>query len=107
MSQLFTLGMLNREGMKALNAGRGEDAMFKLIQADRIARQLKSPLHEAKVRNNIGLVHQLAGNCEEAIACFKVAEQSAIKGAGYGNRLHKAISRNLSRLESHIQSKAA
>ncbi len=100
MSELMILGMLNREGMKAFNAGRSDDAMFHLIQADRLARSMKSPLHEAKVRNNIGLVHQGDGKAEEARACFRLAAMHAVKGAGEGNVLHKTIIRNLDRLEA-------
>lgn len=107
MSRLKKLGMLNREGMKSINAGRVEDALFQLVQADSIARDLKSPLHEAKVRNNIGLVHQVAGKTDEALACFRMAEKYAIKGAGEGNTLHKIITRNLSRLEQAAGSRAA
>lgn len=99
MTRLKKLGMLNREGMTSFNAGKVADAMFQLIQADRLARDMKSPLHEAKVRNNIGLVHQATGRCDEAKACFRLAEQSAIKGAGKHTQLHKTIVRNLTRLE--------
>ncbi|BCS88485.1 tetratricopeptide repeat protein [Pseudodesulfovibrio sediminis] len=107
MSQLHQLGMLNREGMKAFNDGRSDDALFQLIQADRLAKSMDMPLHEAKVRNNIGLVHQGSGNIEEALACFRLAANFAVEGAGDGNVLHKAIVRNLTRLESTLESKAA
>jgi len=107
MSRLKKLGMLNREGMKAVNGGRVDDAMFQLIQADRIARDMESPLHEAKVRNNIGLIHQVSGKFDEAFACFRLAEKSAIKGAGKGNMLHKIIARNLTRLEQVAGAEAA
>lgn len=99
MSRLEKMGVLNREGMRLFNAGRIDDALSQLIQADRIARDLKSPLHEAKVRNNIGLVHQVDGNTEEALACFRLASRSAALGGGKGTTLHKIISRNLTRLE--------
>lgn len=99
MSRLKKLGQLNRDGMNALNCGKMDDAMFQLIQADRLARDMESPLHEAKVRNNIGLVHQAAGRNEEAMACFRLARQSAIAGAGVKTQLRKIIDRNLSRLE--------
>lgn len=107
MSRLKKLGMLNREGMKAANAGKVDDAMFQLLQADRIARDMKSPLHEAKVRNNIGLIHQVSGKIDEALACFRLAEKSAIQGAGDGNKLHKIIARNLTRLELVAGARAA
>ncbi len=107
MSRLKKLGLLNREGMTAFNAGKVDDAMFQLIQADRIARDLKSPLHEAKVRNNIGLVHQVTGKTDEALACFRLAAHSAVKGAGEGTQLHKIIVRNLTRLEQVTEGRAA
>lgn len=99
MTRLRKLGILNREGMKAFNEGKVDNAMFQLLQANRLAMDMKSPLHEAKVRNNIGLVHQGTGNAEEARACFRLAARSAVKGAGEGNKLHKIIARNLNRLE--------
>jgi len=107
MSRLKKLGLLNREGMKACNAGRNEDALFQLTQAGDIASSMKSPLHEAKVRNNIGLVHQMSGNIDEALACFRLAERSAVVGAGAGTVLHKTIARNLIRLESVVEGRAA
>lgn len=107
MSSLKKLGQLNREGMKSFNDGRMDDALFQLMQADHIARSMQSPLHEAKVRNNIGLVHQMAGEPEAAKACFSVAEDLAIRGAGEGNTLHKVITRNMNRLEQAFESKAA
>lgn len=99
MSNLQRLGLLNREAMKAFNRGNVEDAMFQLIQAGRLAHQMKSPLHEAKIRNNIGLVYQGSGNVEEARVSFRLAQKSAISGAGKDNFLHKVITRNLRRLE--------
>lgn len=105
MSRLKKLGLLNREGMKSFNKGNVDNAMFQLLQASRIARDLASPLHEAKVRNNIGLVHQESGNSEEAMVCFRLAEKSAIQGAGKGNMLHKIIARNMTRLERAVESR--
>lgn len=106
MSRLKKLGLLNREGMTALNAGKVDNAMFQLMQADILARDMKSPLHQAKVRNNIGLVHQASGRTDEALACFRLAERSAVDAAGKHTQLHKIIVRNLTRLE-RIEGKAA
>ncbi|MBG0790721.1 MAG: tetratricopeptide repeat protein [Desulfovibrionaceae bacterium] len=107
MSRLKMVGMLNRAGMKSFNEGRTADALFQLVQADRLARSMKSPLQQAKVRNNIGLVHQGVGNHEEALACFRLAARNAVKGAGEGNVLHKAIVRNMARLEDGKAEQAA
>ena len=100
MSRLKQLGILNRAGMVAFNEGRTDDALFQLVQANRLAQAMGSPLHEAKVRNNIGLVHQGVGSHDEAMSYFRLAALSAVRGAGSGNVLHKAILRNLNRLEA-------
>jgi hypothetical protein len=107
MSQLKKIGMLNRAGMDACNAGHTEDALFQLTRAEEMARRLKSPLHEAKVRNNIGLVHQMAGNREEALVCFRLAERRAAEGGGQGNPLQRIITRNLDRLQRTVVEEAA
>ena len=107
MTRLRKLGMLNRAGMDSFNRGRMEDALFQLIQADQLAQSLESPLHQAKVRNNIGLVHQGAGDHEKAMACFRLAERNAVKVAGEGNVLHKAIIRNMAQLEADSAGQAA
>jgi hypothetical protein len=107
MSRLKKLGLLNREGMKACNAGRNDDALFQLTQAGQLASSMKSPLHEAKVRNNIGLVHQISGNMDEALICFRLAEKSAVEGAGTGTSLHATIVRNLSKLKNAAGDRAA
>ncbi|NDV20415.1 tetratricopeptide repeat protein [Pseudodesulfovibrio sp. JC047] len=100
MSLLRQLGLFNREGMKACNDGKMANALFQLVQADRLAKEMGSVLHEAKVRNNMGLVHQVSGKTEEALACFELAAHRAVEGAGVGNSLHKAIVRNMTKLTS-------
>ena len=106
MSLLRKLGMLNRQGMKAFNSGKNDDALFQLVQAERLARSMKSPLHEAKVRNNIGLIHQETGNVEAAMVSFRVAAEQAALGAGPGTNLHKTIRRNLTRLQAALYAEA-
>jgi len=98
MHQLKKIGCLNREGMAACNAGRTRDALTHLDEAGRLARDLGSLLHVAKVQNNLGLVHQVAGNYDEAAACFRQAERLAVEQAGDGNPLHRVIARNMARL---------
>lgn len=107
MSTLKKLGILNREGMRACNEGRPGDALFQLTQADRIARCMDSPLHEAKVRNNMGLVYQMAGKFEEARVSFQIAASRAVEGAGDGNCLHRVITRNLDSLIASAKGRAA
>ena len=107
MSHLQKIGLLNREGMKSFNAGKLDDAMFQLIQADHIAQDMKSPLHKAKIRNNMGLVHQGLGNVSEAIVCFRLAEKYVVEGAGSSNKLYETVTRNRTRLVQSAEAQAA
>ncbi|WP_243544183.1 tetratricopeptide repeat protein [Pseudodesulfovibrio tunisiensis] len=97
MGQLRTLGMLNREGMSACHEGRMETALFQLDQARSMAQAMKLPLHEAKIRNNMGLVHQLSGRTSEARACFILALKATGREAP-DSVLHRVIRTNLDRL---------
>jgi len=99
MHQLKKIGLLNREGMDAFNDGRTDVALNRLLEAWGLARELGQPLHEAKVGNNIGLVHQAAGRHHEAETCFREAARIAVERAGAGNILHRTIARNLARLD--------
>jgi len=107
MSELHQLGLLNREGMKAFNNGNIPCAMFQLAQAERLAQYMNSPLHQAKIRNNIGLIHQATGNTAEALACYRLAARSAMVGAGDGSKLQRIIERNLAKLEAEVVERAA
>lgn len=107
MSNLKKLGTLNREGMRACNEGRPGDALFQLTQADSLARAMNSPLHEAKVRNNMALVYQMSGKYEEARVSFRIAAGRAVEGGGEGNVLHRVIMRNLDSLTVLIEGRAA
>lgn len=107
MHQLKEIGRLNREGMAACNEGRIQDALKRLDEAGRMARALDHPLHEAKVRNNLGLVQQVAGRFAEAEASFRHAARIAVEQAGSGNILHRTIVRNMVRLEDARTSREA
>lgn len=99
MNLLRQFGILNRQGMNAFNEGKPGDALFQLMQAAQLAHQMKSVLHEAKVHNNMALVHQGSGDNDKALVSFKKAEELAIEGAGEGNVLHRTIARNMAKLE--------
>lgn len=107
MNRLLQLGHFNRTAMRAGNDGRVEDALFQLAQAETIARTMETPLHNAKVRNNMGLVNLMAGRLDEAQACFERAEDLAVAGAGEGNVLHRAIRRNMDQVREAKRERAA
>lgn len=107
MSELRQLGILNKEGMKAFNRGNFASALFQLAQAERLAHYLNSALHQAKVRNNMALIHQANGDMSEALSCYRLAARSAMVGAGDGSKLQRTIERNMERLESEVLERAA
>ena len=108
MTAMERLNHLNAEGMQACNKGRMDEAFSLLLQADRIAHEVQAPLNQARVRNNIGLLHQVDGNGEEALACFRLAHHTAAGcGGETGEKLAKIIHRNLNRLETALGAKAA
>lgn len=95
MKEAMDLGILNREGMKALARGEHENALFLLHQALARANCFKSKLNEAKVRNNIGLATLLSGNSREAKKQFEQALHIVEQSVGMDNHLYRRIAGNL------------
>ena len=94
MCAVKDVGALSRSGMSAFQAGQVGNAEFLLHQALMKAKQLKSPVLEAKILNNIGLVASLTGKKEkasEALSCaLATLEQRVTSGS-----LHTIICKNL------------
>lgn len=107
MSALQSLGMLNREGMKACNQGKFEDALFKLNQALDIAEKTERHIQHVIVKNNMGLVYQLMGKPDQAKACFKLALQEAEAHMPLDSQPAKKIKQNLEALPGQTTPKAA
>ncbi len=95
MKPAMELGILNREGMKALSKGQHANALFILKQALARAGCFKTRLNEAKVRNNIGLAILLGGNAEEAKTQFRRALDIVEADIGTENHLYRRIAGNL------------
>ena len=97
MCAVKAVGDLSRSGMRAFEEGRIENADFLLHQALMRARSLNSPVLEAKILNNIGLVAALSGREGKARETLRQAlgrlEQKVREG-----KLHSIISGNLSSL---------
>lgn len=107
MNDLMRMAMLNREGMGACREGRLDDALFQLTQALQTARAMKMPLLEAKVLNNLGLVHRLRDETAEAEARLREALALLSRELGEEAGFTKAIKRNLAQFESRGESEAA
>lgn len=107
MSTYERMYMLNREAMQASNEGRKDDALFKLVQASRMAKALALPAQEAALRNNMGIVHQAAGDFDEAKSCFRIAGRIAGEQSPDDAKLLASIAGNLGKLESAGKRQAA
>ena len=107
MSPSERMSELNRDAMQASNEGRHEDALFKLLQADRMAKALTQPMQEAAIRNNMSIVHQMAGNMDEARSCLRMAARLVHGAAPAENHVAASIAANLVRLEKPAAGSAA
>ncbi len=100
MCACVALSKLINEGMIACNDGRYHEAALLLDEALGQAERLGSPVHQAKIRNNLGLVFQLQGRREDARQAFSQALAGVEKRVGRCNRLYDSIQSNLRRLDA-------
>ena len=106
MSTSQRMNELSRDAMQASNEGRHDDALFKLLQAGRMAKALSLPIQEAAIRNNMSIVHQMAGNMDEARSCLRIAAR-LLNGASPGeNHIAASIAANLARIEKFTAGRA-
>ena len=87
---------LNREGMAACQAGEYDAAGRLLSEGISLARRARVSMYEAKLRNNLGLVHLLAAQPAEAAREFSQALALVEGRLGRDNSLFKRIEGNLS-----------
>jgi len=90
------LTRLNREGMAACQAGSYEDARKLLTEGINLARRAGVKMYEAKLRNNLGLVHLMAARPCDAAVEFGQALELVEDKLGRENPLFKRIAGNLS-----------
>ncbi|GAB7023391.1 hypothetical protein [Salidesulfovibrio brasiliensis] len=100
MSQAKLVGVLNKEGMKALSDGDYMNAQFLLTQALDKCKAFRSALNEAKIRNNLALVMQTQGFVEKAATNFKLAMSITEREAGTDTGLYRKIKSNFEKLEA-------
>lgn len=94
MCAVKAVGQLSRSGMEEFHAGRAENAEFLLHQALMRAKRLESPVLEAKILNNLGLVASLSGKREQAREILNKALATLEKRVTEGS-LHELIRKNL------------
>lgn len=89
------LTRLNREGMEACQTGRFDQASSLLSQGIDLARRSGTSMYEAKLRNNLGLVHLLAKRQGDAAEEFGRALALVEGKLGRENPLFRKIEGNL------------
>lgn len=89
------LTRLNREGMAACQTGELDHASALLSQGIDLARKAGTSMYEAKLRNNLGLVHLLAERRDEAAGEFGRALELVEGKLGRENPLFRKIEGNL------------
>lgn len=94
MCAVKNIGQLSRSGMQAFQEGQVHNAEFLLHQALVQAKSLNSPVLEAKILNNIGLVASLTGKKDLARETLATALATLEKKVVSGS-LHDLISKNL------------
>ena len=95
MCAVKAVGQLSRTGMKAYEAGDVPGAEFFLHQALLRAKGMKSPVLEAKILNNIGLILVLSGRKGDAVGYLQSALEKVQDTVGCDNKLHTVLSKNL------------
>ncbi|MFZ5426886.1 MAG: tetratricopeptide repeat protein [Thermodesulfobacteriota bacterium] len=89
------LTRLNREGMAACQSGSYEVARRLLTEGITLARRAGVSMYEAKLRNNLGLVHLLAARPCDAAVEFGQALDLVEGKLGRENPLFRRIAGNL------------
>jgi len=95
-----TMTRLNRQGMDACQHGDFDVANRLLSEGIGLARSAGVSMYEAKLRNNLGLVHLLASRPDAAAQEFGQALALVEGKLGRENTLYRRIEGNLSRVGS-------
>ena len=89
---------LNRDGMHACQHGHFDDAGRLLSEGIGLARSAGVSMYEAKLRNNLGLVHLLASRPDAAAKEFGAALALVEGKLGKENPLYRRIEGNLNQV---------
>lgn len=92
---LKLIGNLSRNGMTAGNAGDFDTAFLNLDDALAYARELDKPCLEAKLLNNLGLLHIQSGQWDRALLSFEQSMSMVTEHYGRDNILYRTLQKNL------------
>jgi Flp pilus assembly protein TadD len=85
--------------MRACAEGDRAGGEFLLHQALLRAQGLKSPVLEAKILNNLGLIVSMSGRRDDAVRYLQTALDKITASIGSNNKLHRVVAGNLIQAE--------
>jgi tetratricopeptide (TPR) repeat protein len=92
---LKVIGNLSRTGMDAGNRGDFDGAFLKLEDALSMSRELDKKCLEAKLLNNIGILHTMNGSWEDAMSFYEASLTIVSDHYGTGNFLYRTLQKNI------------
>lgn len=94
-SLLKLIGQLSRTGMKAGNEGDFQSAFLNLEDALSLSRELDKKCLEAKLLNNLGILHTLNGRWDRAMAAYDQSLTLVSDHYGTKNFLYRTVQKNI------------
>ncbi|MEH0019218.1 MAG: tetratricopeptide repeat protein [Desulfobacter sp.] len=94
-SLLKLIGNLSRTGMTAGNAGDFDKAFLNLEDALCYARELDKKCLEAKLLNNLGILHTMYGEWDKAFLMYDKSLAIVADHYGTDNFLYKTLQKNM------------
>lgn len=94
-SLLKLIGQLSRTGMKAGNEGDFQNAFLNLEDALSLSRDLDKKCLEAKLLNNLGILHTLNGRWDRAMSVYDQSLTLVSDHYGKGNFLYRTVQKNI------------
>jgi len=94
-SRLKDIGFMNRTAMAAGNAGRFDTAIKNMNQALTLTRKLNKECLVAKLLNNLGNLHTMAGEWDKALLAYEQSMSIVTEYYGTDNILYKTLQKNL------------
>lgn len=92
---LKDIGFMNRTAMAAGNAGKFDTAFKNMNQALTLTHKLNKNCLTAKLLNNQGNLHTMAGQWDKALLSYEQSMSIVAEHYGADNILYKTLQKNL------------
>ncbi len=97
-AELKAIVLLNRAGMADGNAGRHKEAKVKLKSALKKIQDIGLGCFEPRILNNLGLIHAMEGQWDQAILYYNEALEMAELQSANDPLIYKTVKKNLTHL---------